>query len=265
MTAPLGSMMVSLPQIAKVIDHSLLHPTQTDQEIRDGLELARQHKVAAACVKPYSVPVAKEVLAGSGVLVCAVVGFPHGNSTTFIKVLEAEEAVKDGAQEIDMVVNVGKVLGGAWDYVAAEIRAVNEAVTRQGGQLKVIFENDFLTDAHITRLCQLCTDLAVAFVKTSTGYGFVKVPGGYYTYRGATVPHLRLMLRSVGGQVQVKAAGGIRTLDEFLFAMTLGVSRIGASATDDILKEAARRGFGNEPVEVAIPGIIDTVDTAGKA
>ncbi|KAI1249117.1 hypothetical protein MGN70_008726 [Eutypa lata] len=274
MATSLGNMMVSLPQIAKVIDHSLLHPTMTDAEIREGLLLAKKHKVAAACIKPYSIPLAKEILSGGSgddggapvdVLICAVVGFPHGNSTTFIKALEAEEAVKDGAHEIDMVVNVGKVLGGEWDYVRDEIKTVNAAVAQHGAALKVIFENDFLADDHIVRLCQICTALDVAFVKTSTGYGFVKTPGGYYTYRGATIPHLRLMLRNVGSNVQVKAAGGIRTLDELLFVMSLGVKRIGASATAEILKEASRRGINQEPVEVPIPAIVDTVDTAGTS
>ncbi|KAK7754401.1 hypothetical protein SLS62_003694 [Diatrype stigma] len=273
MTTSVGTMMVSLPQIAKVIDHSLLHPTLTDAQIRDGLMLAKKHKVATACIKPYSIPLAKEILEGSDVLVCAVIGFPHGNSTTFIKVLEAEEAAKEGAREIDMVVNVGKVLSGEWAYVADEIRAVNEAVVQHGAVLKVIFENDFVAAAddpdgeqRVVRLCQICTELSVAFVKTSTGYGFVKVPdgSGYYTYRGATIPHLRLMLRNVGAGVQVKAAGGIRTLDELLYVMWLGVTRIGATATAEILKEASRRGIKQEPVEVPIPAIVDTVDTAGR-
>lgn len=257
-------MLVSLPQIAKVIDHALLHPALTDTEIHDGLLLAKKLRVAAVCVKPYSVFEAKKVLTGSDVLVCAVVGFPHGSSTTSIKVLEAEEAARDGALEIDMVVNVGKVLSGDWAYVANEIQAVNKAAVRQGATLKVIFENDFLAEEHITRLCGICTDASVAFVKTSTGFGFVKTTGGLYTYKGATVPHLRLMLTSVGPDVRVKAAGGVRTLDEMLFAMSLGVARIGTSGTAEILEEAARRGIGQTPVEVSIPAI-DTVDTISKS
>ncbi|KAI0418807.1 hypothetical protein F5X98DRAFT_93604 [Xylaria grammica] len=244
---------VSLPQIAKTIDHSLLHPTATDGEILAGLELAKKLKVAAACVKPYSVPVARDVLADSGVLICAVVGFPHGSSTTRTKVLEAEEAVGEGAHEIDMVVNVGKVLGGDWEYVTNEIRAVNDAVAKHGAALKVIFENDFLADHHIVHLCKICSILSVAFVKTSTGYGFVRQPGGLYAYRGATVPQLQLMKANVGPNVHIKAAGGIRTLDELLVAMSVGASRIGASATEAIYQEAVARGIGTIPVPVMLP------------
>lgn len=228
-------------QIAKLIDHSLLHPTMTDKEILAGLEVAKKYKVAAACIKPYCIPMAKDVLDGSGVLICAVIGFPHGNSTTAIKVLEAEEAVKAGAHEIDMVVNVGKVLGGDWEYVTDEIRAINEAVVKRGASLKVIFENDYLEDEHIVRLCKICTDISVAFVKTSTGYGFVKQPNGLYSYKGATSPHLKLMKANVGPTVQIKAAGGVRTLSEVLMVASLGVTRIGASATTAIMEEAISR------------------------
>ncbi|KAI8631430.1 hypothetical protein F5Y19DRAFT_395983 [Xylariaceae sp. FL1651] len=241
---------VTLPQIAKMIDHSLLHPTMSDSEIFAGLELARKFKVAAACVKPYSVPVARDVLDESGVLICAVIGFPHGNSTTNIKRLEAEEAVRDGAHEIDMVINVGKVLGGDWEYVTNEIRTINDTVVKNGAALKVIFENDFLADEDIVHLCRICSALSVAFVKTSTGYGFVKQPHGFYIYKGATVPHLKLMKANVGPNIHIKAAGGIRTLDELLYVMSLGVTRIGASATKAILEEAAARGIGVTPVQI---------------
>ena len=238
----------TVEQVAGVIDHSLLHPTLTDAEILDGLHLARKHSVAAACVKPYSVPTAREVLDGSPVKICAVVGFPAGNSTTRIKVLEAEEAVRAGAHEIDVVVNVGKVLSQDWAYVADEIRAVNEAVTKTPvGEsdsqahaiLKVIFENDYLPDAAIVRLCDICSETGVAFVKTSTGFGFVKQPNGMYSYKGATVPQLKLMRENCPPGVQIKAAGGVRTLAELLLVMQLGVTRVGATATESILKEAA--------------------------
>ncbi|KAI5920156.1 hypothetical protein F4810DRAFT_684251 [Camillea tinctor] len=244
---------VTLPQIAKLIDHSLLHPTMTDGEVLAGLEMAKKYKVATACIKPYCVSAAKDVLDGSGVLICAVVGFPHGSNTTNIKVLETEEAIRSGAHEIDMVVNVGKVLGGDWEYVRNEIQAINEVAVKHGAVLKVIFENDYLKDEHIVHLCRICTALPVAFVKTSTGYGFVRQPNGQYSYQGATIPHLKLMKQNVGPNVQIKAAGGIRTLDEFLFAMSLGVSRIGASATASILEEAVKRGIKNTPTEVPLP------------
>jgi deoxyribose-phosphate aldolase len=232
-----------LTALAKMIDHSLLHPTMTDEEIAAGCTLAKRYAVATACVKPYAIQVARSVLDGSGVGICAVIAFPHGNSTTAIKTREAEEAVVGGAGEIDMVVNIGKVLGGDWDYVAAEIGAVNSVVTGHHALLKVIFENDYLQDAHIVRLCELCTESNVAFVKTSTGYGFVKQPDGMYAYKGATDHHLRLMRSHCPPGIAIKAAGGVRTLDDLLRVRRLGVSRIGATATESILEDARRRGF----------------------
>ena len=228
----------TLRELAKMIDHSLLHPTMTDAEVRSGCELARKYDVATACVKPYSIALAKEALAGSDVGVCAVIGFPHGNSTTAIKVKETEAAVKDGATEIDMVINVGKALGGEWDYVRAEIKAINDACD----VLKVIFENDYLQDTHIIGLCEICSEIGVAFVKTSTGYGFVKQPNGMYSYKGATIEHLKLMRKHCAPSAQIKAAGGVRTLDDLLLVRSIGVSRIGATATAAILDAAKKRG-----------------------
>lgn len=256
----------SLGSIAKLIDHSLLHPTMTDDEIRAGLEVAKKYNVGAACIKPYSIPAAREVLAGTDVLICSVIGFPHGNSTTPIKVIEAREAVSAGAHEIDMVVNVGKVLGGDWEYVQEEIKAINDVVTstQVGGAkdgttavLKVIFENDYLQEEHIARLCEICTTIGVAFVKTSTGYAMVKQSNGMYSYKGATIPHLKLMKEKSGKDVKIKAAGGVRTLDEFLFVMWLGVSRVGASATVAILEEAKKRGITEEMKEVEVKDLGD--------
>ena len=234
---------ITLCDLAKMIDHSLLHPTLTDTDIREGCRLARDYEVATACVKPYSIPMCREILAGSGVAVCAVIGFPHGNSSTGIKIIEAEEAVLAGAVEIDMVVNLGKVLGGDWDYVSREIRLINEIVISHGAILKAIFENDYLQEAHIVRLCRICAECTVAFVKTSTGYGFVRQENGMYSYRGATDAHLRLMREHSPAAVQVKAAGGVRTLDDLLRVRGLGVTRIGATATREILEEAKRRGY----------------------
>jgi len=234
---------ISLNSLAKMIDHSLLHPTMTDEAIAAGCRLAVKYDVATACVKPYAIPLARSLLAGSQVGVCAVIAFPHGNSTTGIKVREAAEAVAAGAGEIDMVVNVGKVLGGDWEYVTGEIRQVNEAVVGAGAILKVIFENDFLEDVHIIRLCEICSQQAVAFVKTSTGYGFVKQPNGFYSYAGATDHALELMRRHASADVQVKAAGGVRTLDDLLRVRSLGVTRVGATATEAILEQARQRGF----------------------
>ncbi|KAL6900596.1 hypothetical protein GGI43DRAFT_405805 [Trichoderma evansii] len=245
-----NSITVTLQQLAKMIDHSLLHPTMTDADILEGLAIAKEYGVATACVKPYLIPLSKKELEGSGVLVCPVIGFPHGNSTTEVKVFEADRAAAAGGSEIDMVINIGRALGGDWDYVAHEIRQINETVIMHGATLKVIFENDFLKDEHIIRLCEICSEIGVAFIKTSTGYGFVKQPNGLYSYAGATIHHLKLMRKHSKPDVQVKAAGGVRTLDDLLHVMSLGVTRIGATATVAIMKAAADRGITNEPTTV---------------
>jgi deoxyribose-phosphate aldolase len=234
---------ISLKSLAKMIDHSLLHPTMTDRAIASGCELALEYDVATACIKPYSIKLAKSILAGSDVGICAVIAFPQGNSTTAIKVQESEEAVGAGASEIDMVVNIGKVLGEDWDYVSDEIHSVNTAIVQAGAILKVIFENDYLEDLHIIKLCEICSEQAVAFVKTSTGYGFVKQPNGFYAYAGATDHALRLMRSHAAPAVQIKAAGGVRTLDDLLRVRLLGVTRVGATATREILEAAKTRGF----------------------
>lgn len=254
-----GTISVTLSQLAKMIDHSLLHPTMTDAEVLAGLKIAREQNVATACIKPYLIPLSKQELAGTDVLVCPVIGFPHGNSTTDIKVQEASAAAQAGGQEIDMVVNIGKVLGGDWEYVTREIDEINRVVVHHGAILKVIFENDYLQAEHIIRLCKICTELGVAFVKTSTGYGFVKQPNGSYNYRGATVSDLMLMRKHSGPKVQIKAAGGVRSLDDLLHVMSLGVTRIGATATVAILDEARKRGIGDEPVTVSFKPIQEKV------
>lgn len=226
-------------ELAKMIDHSLLHPTMTDAELKAGCELARHYRVASVCIKPYAVTAAASWLQGSEVAVGTVVGFPQGNSRIEIKVAETEQACKDGATEIDMVVNIGKVLGGDWPYVQEEISAILHASHRHGALLKVIFENDFLPeDAHKIQLCEICSQLGVDFVKTSTGYGFVKGANGTYSYQGATDHDLQLMRKHSAPEVQVKAAGGVRTLKDVLRVKALGVTRIGASATQSILNEA---------------------------
>ena len=249
----MSKLKVTFSDLAKMIDLSLLHPTMTDDQIREGCLLAKEYNVATACVKPYSIPMAKEILAGSDVGICPVIGFPHGNSTTPIKMQEALEACMAGGQEIDMVVNIGKVLSGDWEYVEHEIKMVNDVVVGNGGIVKVIFENDYLQDEQIIRLCEICSKLKVAFVKTSTGYGFVKQSNGMYNYKGATLRHLKLMRKHCAESVQVKAAGGVRTLDDLLRVRALGVTRVGATAAREILEEAKKRGIGEESVEVDVP------------
>ncbi|KAG2172073.1 hypothetical protein INT43_001550 [Umbelopsis isabellina] len=242
----MSTISVSLTDIAKMIDHSLLHPTMTDSDLEEGCALAKKLNLATVCVKPYATKAARELLQDSEVMVCAVIGFPHGNSTTGVKVYETQEAVKDGAEEIDMVVNVGKVLGGDWDYVRSEIDAVNHASVSGNAILKVIFETDFLQVHHIKRLCEICSEIGVGFVKTSTGYGMVKQPNGMYNYVGATIEHLEVMRDNVSGNVQIKASGGVRTLDEVLTVRSLGVTRIGATASEAILEEAKKRGISDK-------------------
>jgi deoxyribose-phosphate aldolase len=237
-------MTASFHSIAKMIDHSLLHPTLTDQDLLAGCRLARKYDVASVCIKPYAVSLAAQALAGSDVAVGTVVGFPHGNSCTEIKLKEAERALADGATELDMVVNVGKVLSNDWQYVDDEVRLLNELVVNRGALLKVIFETDFLNrDEFKTRLCHVCNDRHVGFAKTSTGYGFVKREGGMYSYRGATDHDLALMRAECVESVQIKAAGGIRTLDDVLRVRAIGVTRVGATATAAILSEAKARGY----------------------
>jgi len=230
--------------LAKMLDHSLLHPTMTDEELAEGCRLAARNHTATVCIKPYAVPQAVGLLRGTDVKVCAVVGFPHGNSHTEIKLAETDLALQEGAAEIDMVVNIGRVLSLAWDYVYAEIKSINRRCLDSNAILKVIFENDYLpNDGYKIRLCLICSEIKVAFVKTSTGYGFVKQPDGRYDYAGATDHDLALMRQYCKPFVQIKAAGGIRTLDDLLRVKGLGVTRIGATATEAILDEARTRGF----------------------
>jgi len=232
-------------ELAKMIDHSLLHPTMTATDLIKGCKIALDYDVASVCIKPYAIPLAVEQLKGSDVLVGTVIGFPQGNSTIDIKVAETVQACKDGAVEIDMVVNIGKVLEEDWDYITKEIEAVCNATHNHNAVLKVIFENDYLPDAaHKIKLCEICSQLGVDFVKTSTGYGFNKGDDGKYSYKGATHEDLILMRKHSADQVQVKAAGGVRTLDDLLAVKNLGVTRIGATATIAIL-EAANERFGD--------------------
>ncbi len=237
-----------ITELAKMIDHSLLHPTMTDEALKSGCETARRYNVASVCIKPYAVKQAVQWLQGSDVLVGTVIGFPHGNSATSIKAAEAEQACRDGAAEVDMVVNIGKALGHQWEYVEEEIAVVLDACRQNGTILKVIFENDFLTDAaDKIRLCGICTELGVDFVKTSTGYGFVKGADGRYSYKGATHDDLKLMREHSDPGVQIKAAGGVRSLDDLLAVKALGVTRVGATATEAILEEAKTRfGTGSD-------------------
>jgi deoxyribose-phosphate aldolase len=242
-------------ELAQMIDHSLLHPTMTDQELEEGCKLAARYGVASVCIKPYAVQRAAELLKGTGVRVGAVVGFPHGSSATEVKRFETELACRDGAAEIDMVINIGKALSGDWDYVERDIRTVCEEAHAHLAKVKVIFENDYLGqggaglsgDDLKIRLCQVCERAGADWVKTSTGYGFVKQKDGRYSYQGATEHDLKLMRAHCSPDVQVKAAGGVRDLDGLIRVRELGGTRCGATATAAMLDEYKRRAEAGAP------------------
>lgn len=231
-----------ISELAKMIDHAILHPSVTDADLDTECRIALKYNVASVCVKPYMVKKAAELLRGSNVLVGCVIGFPAGNSTIAVKVYETETAVNDGAEEIDMVINIGKALSGDWDYIEREIESVTKACHNKGAVVKVIFETDYVTkDVDKIRLCKICTDVGADYVKTSTGFGFVKDKDGKYFYNGATIHDLKLMRSNSGKKVKVKASGGIRTLDQLLEVREAGCSRSGASATALIMEEALKR------------------------
>jgi deoxyribose-phosphate aldolase len=237
--------MSKVRELAKMIDHSILHPTLTDEDLRRECEVAKKYDVASVCVKPYAVKLAAELLKGSDVLVGCVIGFPAGNSSVQVKVFEAEMACIDGAVEIDMVINIGKALQGDWEYITHEIKSVSDVCHKHNAIVKVIFETDYVTrEADIVKLCRICTETGADYVKTSSGFGFVKQANGDYNYAGATIPVLQLMKRSVGKNVKVKAAGGVRTLDQLIAVQEAGCTRSGATATSSILEEAMKL-FGN--------------------
>ena len=241
--------------LAGMIDHSLLHPTMTDRELREGCAVAAKYHVASVCIKPYAVKEAAERLRGTGVKVGTVVGFPHGSSTTEVKRYETEVACRDGATEIDMVINVGKALSGDLGYVERDVRAVVEEAHRHGAIVKVILENDFLpTDEIKIALCLASERAGAEFVKTSTGYGFVKGEDGKYSYEGATERDLALMRAHTSPTVQVKAAGGVRDLDALMKVRDLGTTRCGATATAAMLDEYRRRAAAGGPQAPASGG-----------
>ncbi len=218
-------------QIAGMIDHSLLNPVLTDNELDEGCLLARRYGVASVCIKPYYLRRCVDLLSGSTVAPGITVSFPHGGHTTSAKVAEALEGTRGGATELDMVVNIGKVLSGDWNFVRSDIAAVVRVAHDGGALIKAIFENCYLNDEQKIALCEICGELRVDFVKTSTGYAS----------GGATIDDLKLMRAHAPAYVQVKAAGGVRTLDDLLVVRSLGVTRVGATRTAGILDECKRR------------------------
>ncbi len=227
MSSSLNSKTITYQQLAKVIDHSLLRPELTEEDVIAGCELAHRYHVATVCVKPCHVKLAAEVLKDSDVIVSSVVGFPHGSNLTAVKVTEAELAIADGALELDMVLNIGQLRSGRYDFVGADIKAVCDTAHAHGVKVKVIFENAYLTDDEKVIACKLSEEAGADWVKTSTGFA----PSG------ATLEDLRLMRANVSEKVQIKAASGIRTLDAILPVIDVGCTRVGATATATILDD----------------------------
>jgi len=223
--------------IAKMIDHSLLNPVLTRAELEDGCALALRYDTASVCILPYALARCAELLAGSTVQASTTIGFPHGGHTTKIKLAETRQALADGGQELDAVINISKARSGDWQYVRDELAALADLTHSEGAKLKVIFENAYMTDEAKIRLCDICAEVGADWVKTSTGYA----PSG------ATIPDLVLMRKHSPARVQVKAAGGIRDLDALLEVREIGVSRVGATRTESMLEECRKR-LGLEPI-----------------
>ena len=217
--------------IAQMIDHSLLRPELTDEDVRKGCETAKKYKVATVCCRPSEVASVKQLLQGSDVKTTTVIGFPHGYNKTETKVFEAEQAIKDGALELDMVLNIGRLRSGDYDYVRQDIQAVVEVAHRHNVLVKVIFENYYLTDDEKKVACKISEEAGVDFIKTSTGFA-----GG-----GATLEDLQLMRDNVSENVQVKAAGGVRDLEMALKVREVGCTRFGATRTEIIMEECYKR------------------------
>ncbi|NTW71802.1 MAG: deoxyribose-phosphate aldolase [Eubacteriaceae bacterium] len=219
--------------IAKMIDHSLLQPQMTRDEIDEGCEIAAKYSTASVCVRGYDVEYCAKKLQGTDVFVSAVIGFPHGNSIIESKVFETNVTIDAGAKEIDMVIPIGLVLSGEYDYMKREVAAILDACVKKDAILKVIFENAYLTKEQLIECCKICDSLDVHFVKTSTGYA----PSG------ATVEDIATMRKYCKDSIEIKAAGGIRTLDQFIDLYNAGATRQGTRSTAEIIEEAIKRGM----------------------
>lgn len=220
-----------------MIDHSLLNPSLTTRELEDGCALAARYDVASVCIMPFYLARCAQLLAGTTVHASTTIGFPHGGHTTAIKLAEARQALQDGGQELDVVINISKACSGDWQYVRDELSALADTTHAGGAKIKVIFENAYHDDAAKIRLCGICAEIGADWVKTSTGYAPT----------GATFPDLELMRQHSPASVQVKAAGGIRDLDTLLRVRAIGVSRVGATRTQAMLEECRKR-LGLAPI-----------------
>jgi deoxyribose-phosphate aldolase len=217
-------------EIAFTLDHSLLRPELTVKELREGCELALKYNCVSVCVRPSDLPIVTECIKGSKVLATTVIAFPHGTATTESKLYEISDAISKGAVEVDMVMNYARFLSGEVDYVEKEIEAAAQTAHKGGAEIKIIFENHFLNTDQIIQCCKICRKAGVDFTKTSTGYA----PSG------AKIPDLITMVEHSTG-MKVKAAGGVRTLDEALSVIATGTVRIGTRASKEIMEEAKER------------------------
>jgi len=235
-------------EISEMIDHALLHPTLSEEGLVEGCALADLYSTATVCVKPCDVKKANTILSESPTEVCTVIGFPHGANTTEIKIKETEIACKDGAKEVDLVINLGRAKSWDWPYIEGEITAVQKTAYLYGAKLKVIFENDYWQDGTLgpqsdqfkEKLCQICVYAGADWVKTSTGFGYVPQPDGSLKTEGATEHDINLMVRACSEKAEVKAAGGVKDFSTLLKMRSLGATRIGTSSTQKILDECRK-------------------------
>ncbi|HMP80257.1 MAG TPA: deoxyribose-phosphate aldolase [Pirellulaceae bacterium] len=231
--------------LSSLIDHAILHPTQTDDDVRRGCQLADRLGLFSVCVKPYAVPLAAALLRQSQTKVGTVIGFPHGSPPSDIKLAESLWALERGAVELDMVVNIGQVLARQWSDVEREIQVIAEAAHVHAAIVKVIFETDLITQDELKRqLCHVCEQAGADFVKTSTGFGFVKQPHGHYDYVGATIHDVQLMRAACSPRVGVKASGGVRDFAQAMALVEAGANRLGTSASEAIIQGSARDASG---------------------
>ena len=240
-------MSITPHDIAKMLDHSTLQPYLTQEDVRKGCEIALKYDTASVCARPGDMKLVASLLQGSNVRICTVIGFPHGNHLPQIKLAEAKTALEDGCEELDMVINIGRLIAGENRYVQDEIQAICDLAHSRGAKVKVIIETCYLNDEQKARVCGLAAAAGADWVKTSTGYGSA----------GCTVEDIRLMKKSIPATCQVKGSGGIRDLDTVLAVRAAGATRCGVSATEKIMAEAEKRFAEGTLREVA--------DGAGKA
>lgn len=246
---PSETIVISLPKLAGAIDHCLLQPNLSDDDVRDGLLLARDYNVAAVCVNPSSMPFTWKIIWGiSNVRVCGVASSasprPNDNARDAMFMLSGM------AREIDMVVDSDKVLSGEWDYIEDEVKTVKKLCDAKRAALKVIFKDNKLQDEQIVRLCEICTREKVAFI--GIDYSLTEHSDDTHSHKSVSISRLTLIRRHVGAEVKIKVVSNVKTLDELLYTISLDVTRVGTSSTTNIIEEAKTRGIGQAEVEVDV-------------